>query len=159
MTKKKNNSPNAIPSPPLVEAMQQFIADETALFIKAKNYHWNVLGVHFKPLHELFDTIAEACEEQIDEVAERIRALNAFVPASLAYFAQKTTIEEESKIGSLKAEKMLESLLKDYINISDSLKKAISIADDEDDDVTEDMLIGILAAHDKMAWMLRSHLQ
>jgi starvation-inducible DNA-binding protein len=154
MTKKKNKeSQNGI-----IQVLETLIANEMTLFVKAKNYHWNVTGIHFKPLHELFDEIAESTQEVIDEVAERIRALGAFVPASLALFTSKTSLQEEQKTG-INAEKMLENILKDYELIIGSLKEGIEVADDLDDTATEDMLTGFLREHEKTVWMLRSHLQ
>lgn len=154
MTKKKNKeSQNEI-----IKVLENLIANEMALFIKAKNYHWNVVGIHFKPLHQFFDEIAGNTQEVIDEVAERIRALGAFVPASLALFTSQTNLQEEQKTG-LKAEKMLENILKDYELIIHNLKEGIETADDLDDTATEDMLTGFLRDHEKTAWMLRSHLQ
>lgn len=154
MTKKKNKeSQNSI-----IRVLETLIANEMVLFIKAKNYHWNVVGVHFKPLHEFFDEIAGSTQDIIDETAERIRALGAFVPAGLALFASQTSLQEEQKTG-LKAEKMVENILKDYELIISSLKEGIEIADDLDDVATEDMLTGFLRDHEKTAWMLRSHLQ
>jgi starvation-inducible DNA-binding protein len=49
---------------------------------------------------------------------------------------------------------MIKTLYEGHLIAAKTLRQAIEVADDADDDVTEDMLIQRLGAHDKMAWML-----
>lgn len=43
------------------------------LYIKAKNFHWNVKGTGFQGVHEMFDQLQEFAVESADRVAERMR--------------------------------------------------------------------------------------
>jgi len=43
------------------------LADTIDLQLPAKQAHWNVKGPHFIALHELFDKVADAAEEAIDD--------------------------------------------------------------------------------------------
>lgn len=43
------------------------------LYIKAKNFHWNVKGVGFQGVHEMFDQIQDFASDQADRIAERMR--------------------------------------------------------------------------------------
>jgi len=39
----------------LIERLNKLLADEHLLYTKTRNYHWNVTGIHFTVLHELFE--------------------------------------------------------------------------------------------------------
>ena len=53
---------------------------------------------------------------------------------------------------------MVEELSKDFDNISKQLEQAIEVASNAEDDVTEDMFIGMQTNIDKHNWMLKSYL-
>ena len=51
--------------------LNQHLADASDLHSQTKRAHWNVKGMHFFQLHELFDTLADEVEEYADLIAER----------------------------------------------------------------------------------------
>ena len=59
----------------VVEILNGTLADLHVLYTKTRNYHWNVVGEHFRDLHKLLEEQYEALAESIDEVAERTRML------------------------------------------------------------------------------------
>src|SRR5438093_5011706 len=60
-----------------VVRIQPMLVNLIILDLEAKQLHWNVTGALFRPLHEMFDEFVEAYRGWYDEVAERIRALDA----------------------------------------------------------------------------------
>jgi starvation-inducible DNA-binding protein len=65
---------NDLPKPTrakMIELLNARLADAIDLYAQAKQAHWNVKGTDFFQLHELFDKVAEAVEEGVDELAER----------------------------------------------------------------------------------------
>lgn len=134
------------------------LADEHVLYIKLRNYHWNVMGVHFKPLHELFEEQYTALAGHIDDVAERIRSLGFLAPGSMDEFKRMARLEETSHLNG-DAQKMLENLLLDHEAIIQILRHDLEVADKEHNDMgTSDFLTGLMEAHEKMAWMIRAHM-
>src|SRR4029078_75714 len=71
-----------------------FLSSTYTLYLKIQNFHWNVTGNHFFSLHAFFDTQYHELIEAIDTIAERIRALDTFVPANFTTFQQLTNIPE-----------------------------------------------------------------
>ncbi len=135
------------------------LADETLLYIKTLNYHWNVRGFHFGPLHKLFKKHYESLAEWIDEVAERIRMLGEFSPGSMKEFLELTRLEEHK--GAARSEKaMLASLLADHEAVIRNLRVDIELSDDKFKDMgTADFFTGLIRKHEQIAWMLRVHLE
>jgi len=138
------------------KALQQVFSDTYALYLKTQNYHWNITGVHFKNLHEMFEEQYDSLAEAIDELAERIRALGEKTKASFTYFRDMTKITEPDEKADAKT--MLVDLLSSHEQMIVSLENAKKISGDQDDSVTEDMMIARLSAHQKMVWMLRATL-
>ena len=140
--------------------LSKFLADSYTLHLKTHNFHWNVTGPMFNALHNMFEEQYTEQWNALDEIAERIRALGYNAPGSYAEFSRLTSIREEP--GATEApdwREMVRQLVVGNEAVCRSARKAIDVADDADDEPTEDLLIQRLQTHEKYAWMLRSLLQ
>src|ERR1051326_7403435 len=59
----------------VVAILNRLLADETVLYAKARDFHWNVAGPHFHDLHVFFQSQYEELAVIGDDVAERARAM------------------------------------------------------------------------------------
>ncbi|HSI82714.1 MAG: Dps family protein [Candidatus Methylacidiphilales bacterium] len=135
------------------------LADLHVLYVRTRNYHWNVTGDRFHSLHVFFEGLYTAQAEEIDEVAERIRSLGGRPFGTMAEFIKAATLKENpaEEIG---ATGMLQQLLADHESIIRSVRASIPKVNDQNSDLgTADFLTGLMEAHEKAAWMIRSHLQ
>lgn len=137
-------------------ALAKWLADLYTLYVKTQNFHWNLIGSEFYSLHLLFEKHYEELAEEIDEVAERIRALGYFVEASLDSFKKITSIPEDDRV-HVKTE-MVNQLIQGHELIIREGRKLSVLADKHDDAGTVDMVGRRVGGHEKMAWMLRSQL-
>jgi len=143
----------------VVNILSKVLADQYVLYTKTRNYHWNVTGEDFSEYHKLFADQYGALDEDIDDVAERIRELGGKTPATLSEFTKMTRLKEHPGKYQ-KANVMIANLLSDHEQIIQTLRKDIEACDDKYEDVgTEDFLTGLLEKHEKTAWMLRSILE
>ena len=136
----------------------RLLADEHVLYVKTRNFHWNVTGLDFGALHELFEKQYDALADSIDEIAERIRMLGGVAPGSMKEFLKLARLDEQPG-GKLEAGKMIAALLSDHETVIRALREAIEVADGAGDAGTNDFLTGLLEDHEKTAWMLRAHLE
>jgi starvation-inducible DNA-binding protein len=142
----------------VAEMLMQTLADEHVLYIKLRNYHWNVVGIHFQQLHEFFEEQYTALSEHIDDIAERIRSLGYFSPGSMEDFKNLTRLNETSHLQG-DAKQMLQNLLIDHEAIIQYLREDQEAAMEEHNDAgTQDFIIALMEEHEKMAWMIRAHL-
>jgi len=141
----------------VVEALSELLASSYTLYLKTHNYHWNVTGPMFTTLHTLFEEQYTELALAVDEVAERIRTLGAFAPASFTAFAELSAVSEET--GHPKAEEMIRVLVADQKAISDVAQRVIEAAEPLNDSATADLGTRRMDLHEKNAWMLRSHLE
>ena len=141
----------------VIDILGNILADQYILYTKTRNYHWNVTGEDFVQYHKLFEDQYSAIDEDIDEVAERIRALGGKTTATLGEFLKSATLKEHPRKFPL-AKAMIANLLTDHETVIRNLRKDIEICDDLDDVGTEDFLTQLMEKHEKTAWMLRATL-
>jgi starvation-inducible DNA-binding protein len=143
----------------VVEILTHLLADEHVLYIKLRNYHWNVEGMFFQSLHEFFEEQYTALAETIDNIAERIRSLGAYAPGSMADFREMARLNESTHLNG-DGELMLQNILADHEMIIQVLRRNVDETMDEHHDAgTADFLTAIMEEHEKTAWMVRSHLK
>jgi starvation-inducible DNA-binding protein len=141
----------------VVDLLQAALADTHLLYMKTRKYHWNVQGPRFFMLHELFQEQYTQLEGAIDEIAERIQMLGFPAMGTLAEMVEHTQLKE--KPGSNPpAQEMVADLLADHYTIIRTLRDDAEKAEEHHDLGTNDFLIGLMQAHEKMAWMLRATL-
>jgi starvation-inducible DNA-binding protein len=140
-----------------VAALSALLADTYTLYTKTHNYHWNVTGPMFTTLHTMFELQYTEYALAVDEIAERIRALDAFAPGSFTAFAALASVKEEN--GRPSAKKMIANLVADQALVAAAAQRVIAAAEATRDQATADLATRRLQIHDKNAWMLRSHME
>ena len=143
----------------VVDLLQVVVANLNVIYVKTRNYHWNITGPRFHTLHLFLEEQYKELAEAADEVAERIRTLGAFSLGTMAEFTKKSVLVEEPGVRP-PADGMLTSLLKDHETIIKGLREDVDKCDDDYEDTgTADFLTGLMEQHEKLAWMIRAHLE
>jgi len=139
--------------------LSKLLADEFVLYTKTRNAHWNVEGPDFHAMHIFFEQQYEALDDTMDSVAERIRQMGHFAPATLKSFLSLTHLTEQTREKN-DSQGFLKELLVDHENIIIYIRENINrIANEYGDLGTSDFITGLMEEHEKMAWMLRAHLK
>lgn len=143
----------------VITILTRLLADEHIIYIKTRNYHWNVVGSLFYALHELLEEQYEKLADEIDEIAERIRTLGNPAIGTIQEFQQHATITESPGVYP-DALTMIANLVMDHESIIRMLRQDLRICDEQLDDMgTSDFLTGLMETHEAIAWKLRSFLQ
>jgi starvation-inducible DNA-binding protein len=142
----------------IVETLNMRLSDEYVLYTKTRKYHWNVIGPRFHQLHEFFKEQYEILDEMVDEIAERARQLGGKSLGTLDEFARNSSINEEPGQNP-DAQTMISNLLNDHERVIKTLRKNADEAEELEDMVTNDFFLEAAQKHEKMAWMLRAHLE
>ena len=141
---------------PVIEALQLTLVNTIFMQQLYKKYHWHVAGEDFYQYHLLFDKHAGEQLPIIDALAERIRTLGGTVAAMPADVAKLASLKEGKDVGH-KPQDMVESLLAAHQAYIEQLHRAVAVADDADDEGTEDLLVSeALRVHELQLWFLRS---
>ena len=141
----------------IANAIFQCVSETTVTTMLAQNFHWNVTGMSFGPLHALFQEIYEDHFIAQDELAERMRAIGASIDGRLSVMIEKSKIRESS--GQCQDKQMLTIMLDAQETIAGTLDGAGEIAARKGDKLTEDLCVQRGRIHEKFAWILKSHLE
>ena len=140
----------------IVEALNQSVAETAVTTMLAQNFHWNVTGMAFGPLHDLFQKIYEDHFVAQDDLAERIKALDAHAEGTLAGMLKRSKVSEHD--GHASAEAMIKTMQEAQETLAATLAGTGALAAEHGDTLTEDLCIARGQVHEKFAWFLRSHL-
>ncbi|WP_424812661.1 Dps family protein [Roseococcus sp. YIM B11640] len=137
-------------------SLNGFLANTYVLLAKTQACHWNATGPNFFGLHKLTEAQYGELFEAIDVLAERVRALDTMAPGGLNAILEKSTLDDS--VGNVTTAEAAELLAKDNAFLSSDAKRIADEAEEAGDGATQDMLLERVQAHDKAAWLLRSHL-
>lgn len=137
------------------DALAGVLADTYELYLKTHAFHWNVTGPQFHTLHVMFEEQYQEMWTALDTIAERIRALGVFAPASSKTLASLSSIAESDEEHPT-ADKMIRILLDGHETLIRRARKALATANEAGDAASEDLLTQRLETHEKTAWMLRA---
>lgn len=140
----------------IAEALNQAVAETAVTTMLAQNFHWNVTGMAFGPLHEMFQTIYEDHFGAQDDLAERVRAIGAYANGTLAGMVARSKVSEQS--GKASDVEMIEMLADAQDTLAATLAGAGDIAASHGDKLTEDLCVERGRIHEKFSWLLRSHI-
>ena len=142
----------------LVELLNSRLADTFDLYSQLKQAHWNVKGSDFIQLHELYDTIAESVLEYVDTIAERATALGGLALGTARMAAAASTLDEypTDAVAGMDTVAAIADRLGVY---GASVRAAIEVALELDDQDTADLFIEVSRTIDKHLWFVEAHQQ
>ena len=142
----------------LVGILNQSLADATDLKSQAKQAHWNVKGMNFIALHELFDRVSGELDTHVDDLAERITTLGGTAMGTVRLTAANSSLAEyphEITDGAAHVDS-LSSALADF---GKRVRENIDQTDELGDKDTADLYTGISRSIDKLLWFVEAHIQ
>lgn len=138
----------------IAKGLSKLLADTYTLYLKTHGFHWNVTGTMFNTLHTMFETQYGELWTAVDQIAERIRALDMTAPGSGTQFAKLSSIREEPGVPEWRG--MVQQLVDGHETVARTARSVFRVADKADDQPTADLVTQRLQEHEKTAWMLRS---
>lgn len=139
-----------------ISLLAAVLCNQHVLYIKMRNFHWNLKGPRFHDLHEFFEQEYKEIESAIDETAERIRMLGGVSPGSMAEFLGGSTLKEAAG-EIISGNDAIVALIADHDAAIRNLRQRIPYCEEKLNDIgTADFLTERLRSHEQSAWMLRS---
>ena len=139
----------------VVEILNKTLANEALLSIRTRSAHWNVSGPGFLELHVLYKTQYKQLNAISDEIAERACTLGGLPIGSFEGFLKNSRLEERPGIVP-----NIMNLLADHeASIRFLSEDAEKCSEEYKDGGTGDFLLNIQKLHEKMAGILRAHIE
>jgi len=142
----------------VIEGLQTLLADSYALMAQTHLAHWNVEGPNFFQLHTAFQSQYEELFDAVDDIAERLRALDVLAPGGLKTLAKASRIEELA-VEATPAKDFVAHLVESHEIVVATAHDLRDASGESNDLETQDLAIGRIQAHQKTLWMLRSFLK
>lgn len=136
-----------------VQHLNQYQANTLILYLNYKKYHYNVQGLLFDPMHELFERFAVEAYDKIDEIAER-----ALIIGGQAVNDPEDYLRITSLIPSRGNKNLEEMLAEAHANVYQLIKELLGfehLSSNLGDVGTSDLFIRHVQVWEKQAWFLR----
>lgn len=141
----------------LVDDLKVLQASSAVYSLKASGFHWNVEGPNFPQYHDFLGELYDDVYSTIDKIAEYIRALDCYAPASLSRYLELTKIPDQLKVP--RAELMFVELYHDTQTLIDIIMIAFESATQENQQGIANFLSERQEIMQKHMWMIKSTLK
>lgn len=138
--------------------LNERLADVLDLERQAKQAHWNVRGVHFQPLHALFDATAALAVGWADDLAERAVQLGCVAEGTIQSVVQRSELPT-CPVNVDAADEWVHVIAEALAFCANATRADIREAAAADDDITADLLTRITGEADKQLWFVEAHLE
>ena len=142
----------------VVEILNHSLATTLDLKTQVKQAHWNVKGMNFYQLHELFDEIAGELEGYVDMISERVTTLGG-IALGTARIAAAESILSEYPLEIIDGKDHVVALAERFAAYAKIVRDAIDKTDKLGDADTADLYTEISRTVDMRLWFLEAHLQ
>lgn len=141
----------------VTQQLKTIQADALALFVKVHNYHWNIKGMQFYPVHDMTEKIYDGMADLYDDCAERVLQLGEKPFITMGEISGAARIKEETK-SDFNAKYVLENILVDYEHLLQVFRQLSDAADEAGDKATVAFADDKIAGLEKDIWMLKASL-
>lgn len=142
---------------PVVDMLNEYLANYHIHYQKLRGCHWNVKGQNFFTLHLKFEELYTNAQLTIDEIAERVLTLGKPPHSRFADYIKESAIKEIDTIG-MGDTAMVEAILDDMTKLIELERDLLEATDNAGDDGSNDMVNRFMQFKEKTIWMLRSFL-
>ena len=135
------------------DALNALLADIFALYVKTKNFHWHVSGLHFRDYHLLLDEQASQIFATTDPIAERVHKLGGTTLRSIGHIAhlQRASDNDAEFVGP---HDMLSELREDNSQLAARMREAHTLCDEHGDVATASLLEVWIDEAERRVWFL-----
>ncbi len=140
---------------PVVDHLNDLLANYHIHYQKLRGCHWNVRGNHFFTLHVKFEELYTNALTTIDELAERILTLGKSPFSTFKDYVSNSEIHEIDTIG-MKDIDMVKAIIEDLEALIAMQRDLLEITSEAEDEGTNDMINAFMQFNEKQNWMLRA---
>ena len=133
--------------------LRELLADVFALYLKTKNFHWHMSGVHFRDFHLLLDEHAEQLFAMTDDIAERARKIGGTTLRSISDISKHQRLNDNND-EFVAARDMLVELCADNQQLTRFLRSAHELCARHSDVATASLIETWIDETERRTWFL-----
>lgn len=141
-----------------IEKLNCYLANLNVLFRNLQTYHWYLTGKDFFIIHEKLEEFYNDINIQIDDVAERILAIDGKPFATMTDYLENSFLAE-AEAKEIPAKKSLEAVKSDFEKMLELVKEIKVQAEKENDYGTSAQMDDYIRDYEKKLWMIAAYLK
>jgi starvation-inducible DNA-binding protein len=134
--------------------LRRLLADVFVLYLKTKNFHWHMSGVHFRDYHLLLDEHGDQLFAMTDEIAERARKLGGATLRSIGGITRHQRLGDNNE-ESIGPNAMLIELARDNQSLVRFLRLSHELCARHNDVATTSLIEVWIDQSERRVWFLR----
>jgi len=138
------------------EALNKLLANYQLHYQNLRGLHWNIKGPQFFELHAKFEELYTASAQDIDDIAERILALEGSPFHTYTDYLDNAEVAVAKNVKD--AKNAVNTVIADLNVLLKVESNVLSAASEAEDEGTADMVTGMIKEHEKSLWMFKSYL-
>ena len=150
------DTPTDLPEVAVAEissALRQLLADVFALYLKTKNFHWHMTGIHFRDYHLLLDEQSEQIFAMTDDIAERARKIGGGTLRSIGDISRHQRLKDNDET-SVTPRAMLLELSTDNQTLTRFFRSAHKLCERHNDVATASLIEIWIDQTERRTWFL-----
>lgn len=140
---------------PIVDQLNDLLANYHVHYQKLRGCHWNVKGTNFFTLHAKFEELYTNAQQTIDDLAERILTLGKAPHSTFGDYLKVSDIKEIDTEGMSEIA-LVEAIMADFAMLIDMEREIMVTTAEAGDDGTNDLVNSFMQFKEKNNWMLRA---
>ena len=137
----------------LLTDLNIYLSDLNVFYRKLQNYHWNIKGEDFFPVHAKLEEYYNGINEQIDEVAEHILSIGGEPLGRMKDYLDTTKLKEaENK--KICSKEIFPELIKDFSTLLQDVVCIKKTADEISEYKSSALMDDMIEIYSKTLWML-----
>ena len=140
----------------MVEQLNDLLANYQIFYQNLRGFHWNIKGKLFFALHAKFEEYYQDAVEKIDELAERVLALEGKPLHTYSAYMKQAEIKEVANVSD--ATSCIQHVIDNLLVLLKKERAILKLAGELGDDGTQDLINLYISKQEKTLWMLRAYL-
>ncbi|KAB1064033.1 Dps family protein [Salibacter halophilus] len=140
-----------------IEKLNELLSTYQVYYQNIRGFHWNIKGQNFFELHVKFEEYYTTAAANIDEVAERILTVGGVPLHSFSDYINTSSIEPIKDLND--GQKMMEIVWNMHNELLGLMRSTVEVADEQDDEGTQDLLAPMISDLEKTNWMVGAWLK
>ena len=137
--------------------LQGMLVELLDLSLVGKQFHWTVVGAHFRSLHLQLDELIDSWRDLADTVAERAVAIGFFPDGQSGAIAAATPLRAIER-GELEDDVVVRELTQRLADVAERARERMNRLG-ELDAASQDVLVEVVRELEKQLWMVRAQFE
>ena len=148
---------NIVANTRIIKGLNELLATYQVYYQNLRGFHWNIQGPRFFDLHTKFEELYTESAVNIDDIAERILALDGIPLHSFSQYTETSRIKATTNVHD--SETSVRTVIENLDAILGIMLEILKDASEEGDEGTVTLVSDMIKLQEKTRWMFKAWLK